>query len=399
MIKLKKILLEKKYLFESKFPPGIDSSNIISWEEFTKEDSFVDENEKGLQKISSKVAPSFDTMADYVRSREKDPTLERDYDLGIVHKAFLIDKEGKNQDSRMLIQLITDRPNHLIDKNSKIKKSGLDHTHFYNTTLPAYRGIYYDEEKKEFRIVTICSMADICKWSCYALNGVYIVFKDSFLYRAKVITYIMNNWEGYKSQLKFEIQERERLDKSKNFKTALRWHDSGEMINKEYFEMIMDIARDTPEIDHYAYTKNVSMANKAKIPPNFEFAYSLGGTQDNLIRKGEKKAYIIEKDKFKPFLKLIGTAMNPNKKGKPHREWIKQDVIYHDGLNSINAFKKSIAKDYKVPLNTVITYNELVKIPYDRTAQERKWNVIVTPIDGDDAGMRKDVAGIFLLKH
>ena len=58
--------------------------------------------------------------------------------------------------------------------------------------------------------------------------------------------------------------------------------------------------------------------------------------------------------------------------------------------------KRKLADKYNFPVDSVITYDEMMKIP---VGSEPKYNVIVKPGDGDDSANRSDVIGTWLLIH
>ena len=62
--------------------------------------------------------------------------------------------------------------------------------------------------------------------------------------------------------------------------------------------------------------------------------------------------------------------------------------------------KKRISQGYKIPLVSLVTWQEIMDIPYDPNAEAKPtYNVLVSPGDGDNAAMRKDVLGTYLLIH
>jgi hypothetical protein len=62
----------------------------------------------------------------------------------------------------------------------------------------------------------------------------------------------------------------------------------------------------------------------------------------------------------------------------------------------LKILKKKLALKYNMPEDSVITYDEMMKIP---VGDKPKWNVIVKPGDGDDSANRSDVVGTWLLIH
>ena len=63
---------------------------------------------------------------------------------------------------------------------------------------------------------------------------------------------------------------------------------------------------------------------------------------------------------------------------------------------SLKLLKQRIAKEYKLNPSSIITYDEMIKLP---ESKNKKWNVLVWKGHGDDAAIRKDVLGIYLLIH
>jgi hypothetical protein len=64
--------------------------------------------------------------------------------------------------------------------------------------------------------------------------------------------------------------------------------------------------------------------------------------------------------------------------------------------SDLQTLKQKLAVKYGFPVDTVITYDEMMKIP---VGDKPKWNVIVKPGDGDDSANRSDVVGTWLLIH
>jgi hypothetical protein len=64
---------------------------------------------------------------------------------------------------------------------------------------------------------------------------------------------------------------------------------------------------------------------------------------------------------------------------------------------ALNSFKKDLASKYNVPVESVLTYDEMLDTP--KSDEENKYNVIVRPGDGDVSASRGDVKGTYLLIH
>jgi len=63
---------------------------------------------------------------------------------------------------------------------------------------------------------------------------------------------------------------------------------------------------------------------------------------------------------------------------------------------ALDEFKQRMAHKYVLQVATIITYDEMMKIPATTTPH---WNVLVWSGHGDDSATRKDVIGTFLLLH
>jgi hypothetical protein len=301
----------------------------------------------------------------------------------MIHSSALLKvltPDGKEIDQEQLKQLITVRPKQVISQNSKLAGSGADADEvFYDLTLPAYQGLFYNEKDGKFQVVKTCPSAGACKAYCYATSGGYVQYEGPWLSSTRTINYLMNDYQGFKEQVMKELQAAVAAHSKKGKKVVLRWHDAGDFFSPTYLLMAFDIARSTPEVRHYAYTKQVGMVKQHmdKKPENFIFNYSKGGTQDknvdfNTAKHSKVVPYVLFKD-----LKVVkGEPMSPEDIAK-----IKERVAYH----------------YKLSPETVITYDELVKMPVGQ--EKGKYNVIVRPGDGDDAAAREDVLGTYLLIH
>jgi hypothetical protein len=72
----------------------------------------------------------------------------------------------------------------------------------------------------------------------------------------------------------------------------------------------------------------------------------------------------------------------------------KGQIQFSDG--NLDILKSKLASKYNMSKDSVITYDEMMKIP---VGSEPKYNVIVKPGDGDDSANRADVIGTWLLIH
>ena len=66
---------------------------------------------------------------------------------------------------------------------------------------------------------------------------------------------------------------------------SIRLHAAGDFFNQAYFDMWLEIAKNNPEVEMWAYTKSISYwVNRIdNIPENLVLTASYGGKQDELI--------------------------------------------------------------------------------------------------------------------
>lgn len=282
-------------------------------------------------------------------------------------------EEGINVEH--FIKQITAKPNTVINSLDKMDKTGSHLDFVYKTGIPAFRGIIYDIENDKFHIINTCPGAGSCALICYALKGNYIRFSNSYDSMTRRLNYLMNYPDKYEQQLYDELKakaiEHDALKGYKN-RVILRWNDSGDFFSEKYLNIANSVMsrlqKDGYNVESYAYTKTADNLDKAE----FETTFSDDANKEQ-TKKGKdakKKAIIVPKQLIK--------RLNLNK------------------ISDEAEAKKIISNHYKVPLDTVLSYDD---IKYRPEGNERIWNVIVTNKDGDDAAYRKDVKRIFLIEH
>lgn len=78
---------------------------------------------------------------------------------------------------------------------------------------------------------------------------------------------------------------------------AVRIHASGDFYNQEYFDMWLQVCRDNPDVEFWAYTKSlIYWVNRlASIPSNLTLTASRGGRHDHWIEEfGLKNVEVIK---------------------------------------------------------------------------------------------------------
>lgn len=306
------------------------------------------------------------------------------YTMPYVHKSNIkdmriTDESGKLFDTDQLKDLITKRPENLLQKNEKIKHSSGNSIQFFNIGLPALKGLAFNERTKEFVVVDTCPGAGICKTYCYAKKGGYIQWKVSSLAQTRVLNYLLNDPEGFKNQLIGEIYSHYKSLKKRKTDLAIRWHDAGDFFSPDYWNIAKTVAETLPDVTFYAYTKlaNISLSEK---PSNFIINFSSGAKFD------QEKQIDLQKIKHSlvvPF-HLFGDIVT-KKKG-----------IMSFKKSDIPLLKKRIAQHYSIPVDNLLTYEEMMR---RKIKNKPTYYVIVKQGDGDNSAYRKDVIGSYLLIH
>jgi hypothetical protein len=307
----------------------------------------------------------------------------------IAQKVLVSTPEGETVDLEQFKSILMKRPSELLRKNEKMQKSETGDTVFYNTTLPALKGLVIDEDTGEFKIVDTCPSAGACQLVCYAKHGSYVMYPDVSMFQHKTLNYLFNDPEGFKDQLEAEIKLASVKNRGK--RVQIRWNDSGDLLSPKFFNMVMDIASSTPFVDHYIYTKEVSQAKNANIPDNviFNFSYGARKEQEALIdQKKDKVSYIvnIEDAGKEPLLNTI-TKFKYIERDKASKKWVYKNA---------DAVKGVIAQRYNVDPDSVLTIDELKVTPKGEVGQ---YNVIVMPGESDLSASRRDVRGTYLIIH
>ncbi len=295
-----------------------------------------------------------------------------------VHAKSSFFKKGDGEvDINYFIKEITKVPLNTVNTNEKILKSGGPHEFVYKTGIPAFRGIAYDIEKGKFHYINTCPGAGTCAVICYAMKGQYIQYPAAYDSMTRRLNYLLNYPDKYEEQmykeLKAKCNEHKALKGYKS-KVLLRWNDSGDFFAKRYVKIAENVMKRLQSegfnIDSYAYTKVADVAKDSNFGGT---TFSAGANKKETGRVDmdkQKSSLIVPKEIFKGL-----------------------DLMRVDDEQ---ALKTRVANHFKLKPETVITYDEMMQTP---KSDIPKWNVIVTPNDGDDAAFRKDVQKILLTQH
>jgi len=225
------------------------------------------------------------------------------------------------------------------------------------------------------------------------------MFEGPIRTKMQKLNYLINHWEEWQNNVIKRIKD---LDDSDPDETIVRWHDAGDFISQKYLDIAIYVAGETPNVTHYAYTKEVGMIKGlAKIPPNFEFKFSLSGKEDADIKPEDPKGVTVPQNLFSQFLLKKPSNLTPEQE----EEWEKSGQ-WNFSKDSWDRIKQNIVNDpnigkrFNINIDDVLTHDEYMAMPHDRGAeQNRKWYVIGKPGDTDIPASRKDTLGILNLLH
>lgn len=159
----------------------------------------------------------------------------------------------------------------LLSQNSELRPDGI-----FNWSLPAFAIKLNDGTN-----FNVCPNAGACAPYCYARNGTYL-FSNVRGRHIQNLEYTLYHLEEWQQQMLSEVQHKKMIGKH------VRIHDAGDFYNDEYLLAWLEIARQTPDVTFYCYTKEVSRFKRLvepNCPANFRYLYSMGGKEDHLVDK------------------------------------------------------------------------------------------------------------------
>lgn len=273
----------------------------------------------------------------------------------------------------------------LLGQNTKMKKGEM-----YSISMPALKAFIYDIDTEKWYVINVCRKAGECVNWCYAQMGQYVINKPPIRHRTQMLNYLINHWEEWRDKIISRIKS---LSENSKGEFIVRWHDTGDFISPKYLQIAIEIAKATPNVMHYAYTKEVSAVKKlTDIPQNFEFKFSFGGVEDEKISDTDPRAYVAPQEIFADLHPKMPTDAD-KKEWKKGGKW----EFSEEGWDTI---KNELSRKYNIPRDKILTHDEYMEIPHDRALpQERKWYVIEKPGDTDIPASRKDTMAIINLEH
>ncbi len=300
-----------------------------------------------------------------------------------------IDLEG-------FIDLITKEPIKFLTKNEKIQKTAYGNVITYNTGLPAFRGLVFDEDNKEFLVVNTCTGAGTCLSECYAKKGSYVMFPAPNLKPIRILNYLLNNPDGFERKAYNEIHT---ILNQRGFKKKIiyiRWNDSGDFFVNEYFRIALDVTKRLREegfdnLYSYAHTKSGDVYNQGT-----DYFIMNFSTNANAIERSKVNLDDAKTSEYVP-KKLFDDLFLKNTKNTQYVLDETGKLVFKDPVNGPKTLKEIISKEFDVDINSLLFVDELIKTPPQEGVV---WNVIVLPKgDGDNAAQRTDVKRTFLMHH
>lgn len=182
----------------------------------------------------------------------------------------------------------------LLTRNSELRDDGA-----WNWTLPAWVVKLADG-----RSFNVCPSAGACAKTCYARTGTYLFPAVRQAHLDNLRAAFSPEFPG---RILNEVAARLHplgrphlpdLDRGHLHPAVarlldlgaplVRIHDSGDFFSDSYLHAWLTVADAAPGVIFYAYTKEVSRlrrasAERAPLPPNFLWIYSLGGREDHLL--------------------------------------------------------------------------------------------------------------------
>lgn len=351
--------------------------------------------------LAAPTRPIGDTeLTDYldrIRNREKNKTDK--YKLPYIHRSSVVsyyNEAGKKYNVDAIKDALSERPKKLLKQNEKMKHSNGELEQFFNIGFAALVGIALDENTNELIVVNTCPGAGSCKVDCFAMKGGKVQFQGPWLSDGRILTYLLNDPDGFFKQLDNEIKKEETKGDKGGYSVSIRWHDAGDFFSPEYVNLAFKLARNNPDISFYAYTKvsDVAMGDK---PGNFMINWSEGAAsrEEKKIKSSDPALAQTKNSRIVPsdlFYDLLVKDEKKNLVKGPEGQW---QVI----PNKLPELKNRLAQAYKLSPSSILSYTEWENKVKGRDNTPLKYNVIITPGEPDLTAKDPGVLSTLLLKH
>lgn len=370
---------------------------IMSPEEFAgqNDEHEIEEATKLAAPTRAIGEPELTDYLDRIRRREKSKTDK--YKLPYIHRSSVVkyyDEEGNRYKIDAIKDTLRQRPQKLLKKNEKMRHSDGEEEQFFNVGFAALVGIALDEETDELIVVNTCPGAGSCKVECFAMGGGKIQFEGPWQSDGRILTYLLNDPDGFFEQIKSEITKELKKGIKGGYKVSIRWHDAGDFFSPEYIDLAFGLARALPQVDFYAYTKVANVVLRDK-PENFMINWSEGAhtSQEKQVKKADPELHHTKNSRIVPnklFYDLLVKDEKKNLVKGPSGEW----QIQPDKLHLL---KHRLADAYKLSPHSILSYREWES--KGKKNPQIKWNVIITPGEPDLTAKDPGVLSTLLLKH
>lgn len=328
------------------------------------------------------------------------------FKLPYIHRSSVVEylgPDGKTYDEDKIKQTLAIRPKALLKQNEKMKHSNGEFEQFFNVGFAALTGIALDENTNNLIVVNTCPGAGACKVDCFAMKGGKIQFKAAWQSDGRILTYLLNDPDGFFSQLSAEISQEEKEgnagDKKfpNGWRVTVRWHDAGDFFSPEYLALAFKMAKAHPNVKFYAYTKMAAAALGEK-PDNFIINWSEGAhtSQEKQVKAQDPNLEHTKNSRIVP-TDLFGDLLAKDAKGNlakgPGGQWV---IV----PNKLPELKQRLAKQYGLSANSVLGYDEWdQKTNGGKRETPIKYNVIIAPGEPDITANTPGVLSTLLLRH
>ena len=222
------------------------------------------------------------------------------------------------------------------------------------------------------------------------------MFPASSMSAAQALNFLVNHPSDYMEKFDGEVKKAAALASKNGIKLLVRIHDAGDFFSKEYYNLMMDVAKNNPDVKFYFYTKMGQIVTDPDTPDNVVKQFSPGAKSREVktvqvqrdAGRHVKDAVTLPKDMFRDL--FVTDAKGKYVKDEKGRTQVKSNEAWQQ-------FRQELGAKYNIDPNTVITYDEMNRIP---EGPAPKWNVVVFPAGHGDLGAsRLDVANQFLMFH
>ena len=297
------------------------------------------------------------------------------YKMPYIHRSSVVtymSPDGQTFDEDAVKKTLAIRPKALLKQNEKMKHSNGEFEQFFNVGFAALVGLALDEQTNNLIVVNTCPGAGSCKIDCFAMKGGKIQFQGPWQSDGRILTYLLNDPDGFFNQLSSEISKEASAgakgDKKfpNGWQTTIRWHDAGDFFSPEYLDMALKMAAKHPDVRFYAYTKMAGAA-LAKKPDNFIINWSEGANteQEKQIKAQDPNLDTTKNSRIVPeklFYDLLAKDEKGNLKKTADGAW---QPASPDALAQI---KQRIAKEYGISSNSILSYDE-----YNDKVVSKQW--------------------------